>query len=332
MIISRTPHRVSLVGGGTDFPAWYNENGGAVLGFALAKYCYISLRSLPAYATSYKHRIVYSKIELVNEYWEIDHPAVAAVLADQCVEEGLDIHHAGDVPARAGLGSSSAFTVGLLHALSAHRGKMVSRDYLAREAIRIEQDVIHEAVGSQDQCFAAFGSFNRIDFDATGFRVRKLILPPGRTDQVLGSLLLVFTGLQRVAAELEARKIATIHQHAAALHQLTSLVGEVESALTAQKLDLRELGNILHESWEIKRSLAEGVSWPDLDALYDRALEHGALGGKLLGSGAGGCLLLVVPPEQRAALKDALGLIEIPLVLDQDGSRIMVFEPNGLGR
>ncbi len=330
MIITRTPHRISLAGGGTDFPAWYNEHGGAVVGFALAHYCYVSLRTLPPYHAGYRHRVVWSKIELVNELWEIEHPAIAAVLADQCVEEGLEIHHAGDVPARAGLGSSSTFTVGLLHALSALRGRMASHEELATEAIRIEQQRMHEAVGSQDQCWAAHGSLNRIDFDASGPRVRRLILPQEREHELLDSLMLLYTGTQRIAAEIEARKVATLDQHHTEMMRLREMVDEVEAILTAPMWRVGALGATLEEGWRLKRGLAPGVSSSALDALYTRAKAAGAAGGKMLGAGGGGCYLFAVEPERRAELRAALAeLIEIPLRIDRDGSRVVVYEPNG---
>jgi D-glycero-alpha-D-manno-heptose-7-phosphate kinase len=323
---------VSLAGGGSDFPKWYEEHGGKTIGFSLSKFCYISLRALPPYSQNYKHRIVYSKIELVNEHWEIDHPAVAAVLADQCVEEGLEVTHAGDVPARAGLGSSSAFTVALLLALSAHRGRMMSKEKLASEAIRIEQRI--EVVGSQDQCFAAHGGFLKIDFDAAGPHVSRLILPPERADDLLRHLLLVFTRLQRTAPEVEARKMATLALHHSEMRRLVEAVDEVESILTDPfDLDASALGAVLEAGWFAKRALAPGVSSDDLDALYRAAKAAGAYGGKLLGAGGGGCFLFAVDPERRANVLAALpGLVEIPLGIDQDGARVMVYEPNGLSR
>src|SRR5579863_978151 len=175
MIISRTPFRVSLFGGGTDYPSWYLEHGGAVLGFAINRYCYITLRHLPPFF-SYRHRIVYSRVEMVSKLSEIEHPAVRAVLTDMGIEEGVEIHHDGDLPARSGLGSSSSFTVGLLNAVNALHGQMVNKQTLASEAIRIEQDVIKESVGCQDQIWAAYGGFNRIDFGRQGFRVSPIIL------------------------------------------------------------------------------------------------------------------------------------------------------------
>ena len=167
MIISRTPFRISLFGGGTDYPTWFREHGGSVIGTAIDKYCYISVRRLPPFF-EHKSKIVYSKVELVKSVAEIEHPAVRGVLTDMKIEDGLEIHHDADLPARSGLGSSSSFTVGLLNALHALDSRMISKRDLGREAIRIEQDVLKEDVGSQDQVWAAYGGFNRIDFHPDG--------------------------------------------------------------------------------------------------------------------------------------------------------------------
>lgn len=323
MIITRTPHRISLIGGGTDFPDWYNQNGGAVIGFAIRQYCYISLRRLPPYAQQYKHRIVYSQIELVNDLWEIDHPAVRAVLADRCVDEGLEIHHAGDVPSRAGLGSSSAFTVGLLNALTAHSGHRAGCKELADDAIRIEQQVINEAVGSQDQCFAAYGGLNRIDFGPEGYDVNRLIIPKVAQYGLVNHLALYYTGTQRIAAHIEKDKIANINDKTVELAALCGLVDDAQAAITC--MDYEALGNVIHESWELKRSLAAGVTNSELDAIYEKALRLGAYGGKLVGAGGGGCFLFVVPPKKREALKQ-LGLVEVPLDIEPQGSRVIVYD------
>ena len=197
MIISRTPFRISLFGGGTDYPSWFREHGGSVVGTAIDKYCYISVRRLPPFF-EHKSRIVYSQVELVNDISEIKHPAVRGILSDQGVTEGLEIHHDADLPARSGLGSSSSFTVGLLHALHALDSKMITKRDLAREAIRIEQDVLKENVGSQDQLWAAYGGFNRIDFHSDGtFAVAPIILPPERREELGRSIMLFFTGFSR---------------------------------------------------------------------------------------------------------------------------------------
>jgi D-glycero-alpha-D-manno-heptose-7-phosphate kinase len=335
MIITRTPHRVSLIGGGTDFPAWYNKHGGAVIGFAISQYCYIICRHLPPYSHQYKHRLVYSNIELVDKAEDVKHPAVKAIIKDWEVQEGLEIHHAGDVPARAGLGSSSAFSVGLLHAICALRGAQVNKLVLAKEAIRIEQSVIGEAVGSQDQCFAALGGLNRIDFSKdTDPKIQPLPLTAARITELLECLMLVFIpGTQRVAAQIEAQKIANLEDHRLELRMLRALVDETEELLISPEKDITKLGEILDASWQIKRTLAADVSNKALDGVYAAALEGGAVGGKLVGAGGGGCFLFVVPVENRARLAEVLNRldpppVEIPLAIDREGSRLVVYEPN----
>ena len=214
MIISRTPFRISLFGGGTDYPTWFREHGGAVLGMAINKYCYISVRRLPPFF-EHKSRIVYSQVELVREVSEIQHPAVRGVLADRGMTEGLEIHHDADLPARSGLGSSSSFTVGLLNALCALENRMIGKRELAREAIRIEQGVLNESVGCQDQLWAAYGGFNRIEFLPDGnFMVQPIIMKPERREELLQSMMLFFTGFSRFASDFAHDQINNIGQSA----------------------------------------------------------------------------------------------------------------------
>lgn len=333
MIISRTPFRVSLFGGGTDLPLWYRRHGGAVLGMAINKYTYLTLRRLPPFF-EHKHRIVYSRIEQVREISEIEHPAVRAVFDEVGVSEGLEIHNDADLPARSGLGSSSAFTVGLLNVLAAQRGVRMSKQQLALEAIRIEQDVIGEAVGSQDQIWAAYGGFNRIDFQADGsFDVRPVVMPSQRMDALLGSLMLFFTGFSRFAAQIEHKKMENLEQKEKQLHEIRGLVDEAEAILCQPDRSLDELGGLLHEGWMRKRSLADGVSTGSIDEIYDAALGAGAIGGKLLGAGGGGFILFYVPPEKRQSVRKRLSsLIEVDLGIDRTGSTIVMYEPNGLHR
>lgn len=333
MIISRTPFRVSLFGGGTDIPKWYRRHGGAVIGGAIDKYCYISLRTLPPFFT-HRHRIVYSNIEQVREIAEIKHPAVRAVLGEMGVRNGLEIHHDGDLPARSGLGSSSSFTVGLLNALYAYRGQMVSKQELADEAIRIEQDVIGENVGSQDQVWAAYGGLNRIDFRADGaINVSPLIIERERRDALQDHLVLYFTGLSRFASDIEKDKIANLEQHDAQLHTLRAMVDEAAAILGSPKRDIVDLGLLLHEGWMLKRELSPKVSNSTIDELYEAALGAGALGGKLLGAGGGGFLLLFVPPERQNAVRERMkGLIPVAFRFDMGGSKIVVYEPDDFER
>ena len=210
MIISKTPFRISLFGGGTDYPSWYRDNGGSVLATAIDKYCYISCRHLPPFF-DHKHRIVYSKVESVKEIKEIQHPVVRAVLSTLGTRAGLEIHHNGDLPARSGMGSSSSFTVGLINAINAMKGLQTSKDDLAKQAIYIEQEVLKENVGSQDQILAAFGGFNKIDFNADdSFNITPVIINKDLTCKLQDHMLLFFTGLSRYASDIAKAKIANI--------------------------------------------------------------------------------------------------------------------------
>ncbi len=331
MIISRTPFRVSLFGGGSDYPQWYRQHGGAVLGFAIDKYCYISVRPLPPFF-EYRHRIVYSKVENVSEIADIQHPAVRAVLQDQKIDIGLEIHHDGDLPARSGLGSSSSFTIGLLNVLCALKGTMIDKKSLAQEAIRIEQRVIGEAVGSQDQVWAAFGGINRIDFPIAGdFQVRPLVMPGERRQELLDHLLLFFTGFSRFASEIAQKQIDNFDQRQDHLKTITSLVDEAMSIFQSDARPLREIGELLNQSWQLKRELADSVTTPEIDEIYDAALDAGAIGGKLLGAGGGGFILLFVEPGKQAAVKERLkNLVRVDFGIDDVGSKIVLYEPGGL--
>jgi D-glycero-alpha-D-manno-heptose-7-phosphate kinase len=332
LIISRTPFRISLFGGGTDYPSWYLDQGGAVIGTAIDKYCYISVRELPPFF-EYRHRVAYSRIELANSAAEIEHPAVRAVLGEFEDGRGFAIHHDGDLPARSGLGSSSSFTVGLLNALHAAAGRMAGKGELAREALRIEQTVLREAVGSQDQIWAAFGGINRIDFHTDGgFDVQPLRLQPARKSALDGSLLLFFTGLSRVAAEVASKKIANLGARARQLKRMRAMVDEAQEILLDPGRDLYELGALLRESWALKRELADAVSNSRIDEIHAAGMEAGAAGGKLLGAGGGGFMLFLVAPERQAAVIERLKpLVPVSVRTGAPGSRIVVYEPGGLG-
>jgi len=247
MIISRTPFRISLFGGGTDYPTWFREHGGAVIGTAIDKYCYISVRRLPPFF-EHKSKIVYSKVELVKDTSEIEHPAVRGILTDLGVTDGLEIHHDADLPARSGLGSSSSFTVGLLNALYALNSRMVSKRDLGRQAIRIEQEVLKEDVGCQDQIWAAYGGFNRIDFHQDGtFSVMPFILPPARRTELAQSLMLFFTGFSRFATDFAQDQIKNMNSRKNQLRMIRSLVDSAADILLDPKTPLRELGELMHQ-------------------------------------------------------------------------------------
>jgi D-glycero-alpha-D-manno-heptose-7-phosphate kinase len=331
MIITRTPFRISFFGGGTDYPAWYREHGGAVLATTIDKYCYISCRYLPQFF-EHRHRIVYSKIENVRQISEIQHPAVRAVLEWKKPQRGLELHHDGDLPARSGLGSSSSFTVGLLHALSALEGRYITKDQLAREALQAEQDIIREDVGSQDQISAAFGGFNRIQFFQDGrFEVAPIMLPKARIMELQQNLMLCFTGFSRYAVDIEKSKIANIGSRKAELRRIGEMVEEAIAILSSSSTSLREFGRLLDDGWRYKRSLSDKVSTPQIDQMYEAARSAGALGGKLLGAGGGGFLLLYVPLELQAQVAQALArLVHVPFEFERGGSRVVLYQPDGL--
>lgn len=331
MIITRTPFRISFLGGGTDYPGWYREHGGAVLATTINKYCYITCRPLPQFF-EYKHRIVYSKIECVNNNDEIQHPAVRAVLNWAKVDQGLEIHHDGDLPARSGLGSSSSFTVGLLHALQGLNGKMASKDSLARDAIHVEQNVIGENVGSQDQVSAAFGGFNRIEFKRNdSFDVAPVILPVQRRQELNDHLMLFFTGFSRIASEVAKSQIENLKNREKELILMYEMVDEAINILQNEKESIDSFGKLIHSSWQYKRSLSDRVSTPEIDNIYQAAMEAGAIGGKILGAGGGGFLLVFAKPERHAEIRKRLNnLIHVPFEFEDSGSRVVLYQPHGL--
>ena len=331
MIISRTPFRVSFFGGGTDYPDWFHEHGGAVLATTIDKYCYISVRELPPFF-DHRFRVVYSIVENVKEVAEITHPAVRAVLQRLEVSQGLEIHHDGDLPARAGLGSSSAFTVGLLHAVHALRGRHTSKEALASEAIHVEHCMLREPVGLQDQISAAFGGFNHILFRPDGtYEVEPMILPRERLAALQDHLLLVFTGISRLAPVVAQTVIDNLKHRTAEMKAMQEMVDRAMELLASPTADIVEFGRLLNESWMLKRRLSDRVSNSDVDALYETATRAGAIGGKLLGAGGGGFVLLFVRPEDRARVADAVrNLITVPFKFDMSGCRIALYQPDGL--
>lgn len=334
MIITRTPLRVSFFGGGTDYPPWFREHGGAVLATTIDKYLYLHCRYLPPFF-DFKSRIVWSKIEQVQEPREIAHPAIRGILEWLKIGEGVEIHHHGDLPARTGLGSSSSFSVGLLHALHALRGELVSKRRLAEEAIYVEQQVLLENVGVQDQIQSAFGGLNRIDIRTDGsFEVSPLVVRADRVANLQTHLLLLYTGLSRHASEIAAEQVSTIDRKTAELTAMREMVDEGERILVGNG-DLRDFGRLLHESWMLKRSLSSKIAPDFVNEIYDIALQAGADGGKLLGAGGGGFMLVFVRPERRSAVLKALAkLLPVPFQFERAGTQIVLYEPpadNGHG-
>lgn len=328
MIISRTPFRLSLFGGGTDYPAWYTKHGGAVLSTTIDKYCYITCRYLPPFF-AHRFRLVYSRIEDCQTVDEICHPVVRVAARHLGLESGLEIHHDGDLPARSGMGSSSAFTVGLLNALHALLGQLRSRDELAREAIHIEQNLLQETVGCQDQVITAFGGLNHICFPASGdFSVRPVTVKAARLQMLQAHLMLIYTGVDRIASVVAGSYVKDLDEaKRRQLRLVRDMVDEATGILHGDG-DLTPLGALLHEAWEAKRSLSATVSTPDIDAMYEAARRAGALGGKLTGAGGGGFMLLFVPPGRQRAVREALRHnLHVPFRFESAGSRIIFYDP-----
>ena len=326
MIISRTPFRISFFGGGTDYPPWYLINSGNVLSATIDKYCYITLRYLPPFF-EHRLRIVYSKIELCQKYEEIQHPAIRETLRFLKLERGLEIHHDGDLPARSGMGSSSSFTVGLLNALYAKKGVMVSKKQLALESIHIEQNMIKETVGSQDQVAAAYGGINHIIFHKNGeFEVHPMILPRDRVQELNSHLMLFYTGIKRTASNVADSYVNDIQSKEKLLKKMHDMVEK--GIFILQNNNICDFGQLLHEAWMAKRCLSFKVSNNVVDNLYQKARGFGALGGKITGAGGGGFLLLFVPPSKRHSVREALKeLLHVPFRFEFKGSHISFYDP-----
>ncbi|MBI2870517.1 MAG: kinase [Candidatus Omnitrophica bacterium] len=326
MIITRTPFRLSLFGGGTDYPAWYLKNGGLVIATSMAYYCYISCRFLTPFF-DYKTRVVYSEIEAVKEHKDIRHPAARACLEFLEMEKGIEIHHDGDLPARTGIGSSSSFTVGLLAALHGLRHEMLTKERLAEEAIHIEQRVLNENVGIQDQILAAYGGLRVIEMGpGPDYCVTPLILAPDYLRELQDHILLGFTGITRVASTIASKYIKVMEKKDDRFDEMHSITREALGTLR-QNRDLERIGRLLHRSWMLKRSLAGDVTRPEIDALYEAGRRAGAYGGKLLGAGGGGFMMFLAPPECHERIWAALPQIKtwVPFRMDNQGSQIVFY-------
>lgn len=289
----------------------------------IAKYCYLSVRYMPAFL-GYKYNACWSKMERVNTLEEIEHSGVRGCLQYMGIDEGFEVNHAGDLPARSGLGSSSAFTVGLLHALHALKGRHVSKTQLARDAIEVEQVVLKETVGIQDQIECAHGGFNVIEIYRDGeYTVRPVIIHPERKAALEGKLMLFFTGLQRHSSEIADAQVSNIERKESELKAIQNMVPLALEAITNGNLD--DVGSLLHETWMLKRELSDKVSNKEIDGLYTAAREAGAIGGKLLGAGGGGFFLYYVPEDRQASVREAMvGLHDIPFKFENGGSQIVL--------
>jgi D-glycero-alpha-D-manno-heptose-7-phosphate kinase len=329
MIITKTPYRMSFFGGGTDHPAWFHKHGGQVLATSFDKYCYISLRKLPPFF-NYKYRIVYSLIESINEFEDIQHPSVREVLKYFNSIEGLEIHHDGDLPARSGLGSSSSFTVGLINAMNSFMGRSSSALKLAKDAIHIEQNLIKEVVGSQDQISAAYGGFNKISFyEDDTFSVEPIIASQDRLESLNSQLMLFFTGVSRFSTEISKSQVMNMGNCESQLKEIYAMVDEGISILSNENIDLNDFGKLMHDSWSIKRKLSKKISNSLIDEIYELAIKAGATGGKVLGAGGGGFVLFFVKPENQDRVKKALlNLTYVPFKFENTGSKVVLYHPN----
>ncbi len=324
MIISKTPLRVSFFGGGTDLPEHFSKHGGAVLGTAIDKFVYISASRFPSELFDYSVRLAYSKVENVKSVADIQHAPVREILKLNDIEKDIEISISADLPSFSGLGSSSSFTVGMLKAIKAYKNEHIATNILAREAIRIERDVLKEAVGFQDQVFAAFGGFNIIEFSGQDrMRVERLSLSLDREQELRSHLMMFYTGITRRAQGIEKTKIANISALEGRLTSMRHMVDDAHTVLTS-KSSLTRLGELLHKTWIEKRQLTSDVSNPTIDEMYKKALTAGAIGGKLLGAGGGGFMLFFVPPDKKVAVKSALkNYHEITFNINAAGSTII---------
>lgn len=328
MIVSRTPHRISFFGGGTDYPDYYLEYGGKTLGVTINQYSYLNVRILPPFF-EHKYRIVYSQQENVQYLDEIQHPSVRETLKYLNVDYGVSIHHDGDIPARSGMGSSSAFTVGLLNSINALNGNMSTKHQLMTESIHIEQNLIKENVGSQDQTFAAYGGLNMVEFLQNGeIIVNPIIMKSERLREFQDNLMLFFSGVSRTASDVVSEQMEKTSINVPNLNKMKDLADKAHEILMSNR-NLREFGELLNHTWELKKSLSSKVTNDHIDSIYQTALDAGAIGGKLLGAGGGGFMVFYVEPDNQSDVKKALkDYLHIPFDFDFEGSKIIVYKPN----
>lgn len=310
---------MSFFGGGTDMKEYFSENKGAVLSTTFDKYCYVIVRRLPEFF-DYTTELSYSKIERVNNLEEIKHPAIRNAMQYYGMNN-IRLSYEADLPARSGLGTSSSFAVGMLNAFHVLKGEEVSKRDLAEEAIHLERVLCQESGGWQDQIAAAFGGFNRIDFSGDDFTVTPVRISESRKEQLNNNLMLFFTGFTRFSSDIQDTN--RCFDKKKTLGDMYSLVNEAESILTNDNVSLDEFGRLLHETWCLKRGTGNKISTESIDFLYNKGLEAGALGGKLLGAGGGGFLLFYVPEDKREEVKKAIGIVHIPFSFEDKGTRLL---------
>jgi D-glycero-alpha-D-manno-heptose-7-phosphate kinase len=323
MIISKTPFRISFFGGGTDYPEWFNKEGGQVLSTTFDKYCYVTSRFLPPFF-EYKYKISYSIIENVKNIFQIKHPVIKAAIKELKLDKGLEIHVNSDLPARSGLGSSSAFTVGVLNSLYSLKNKNISKNLLAIEAIKIERDILKENVGLQDQIATAYGGFNIINFKKNkNFTVEPIKISIERKNMLNNHLMLFFTGFARTATIIAKDQIKNIKNNREQLLKMRSMVVEAKNILLSKK-NICEFGDMLNIAWNLKKSLSSQISNDQIDEIYNIALKAGAIGGKLMGAGGGGFMLLFAEPSKQEKVRNSLKkFIHVPFKFETNGSQII---------
>ena len=328
MIISKTPYRLSLFGGGADYPSWFVSNQTKLISAAMANYCYISVKQLPPYF-DYMNRVIYSKIESVRTFDEIEHPSVRACLKYLQVPNGISITHDGDLPARSGIGSSSSFTVGLINALQTYLGKPLTTHELALQAIDIEQNIIGESVGVQDQIMAAYGGIKVLELSGANIKVRDLRIPDSYVEDLEEHIMLGFSGISRLS-EVQAKKQVDSIKEGKSVQTLEAMQKLTNEALRIFEHEsssaIKDIGLLLQEQWNYKRTLTDSVANSDINSIYDAAIQAGAYGGKLMGAGGGGFFMFLAPPDAHQKIKDALKQINvwIPFNFDYEGSKIIM--------
>lgn len=329
MIISRTPFRISFFGGGTDYPEWYYKEGGTVLSTTIDKYGYIFCRALPPFF-GIKHRIVWRHVEAVDSINAILHPAIKAGLRYLGFDDeiGLEIHYQGDLPARSGLGTSSSFAVGFIKAMLALKGQSIEKEELARKAIELERDVLKENVGSQDQIAAAYGGFNHIQFQPDGsIIVNPVKISKERLAELESHMMLFYLGGNRTASDLAKKVIDNMDKRHDALKKMHAMVSDAMDLISDPNSDMDDFGSMLNETWQLKRSLSAGVSTDYVDRVYSIAQKNGALGGKLLGAGGTGFMLLFAPIEKHPAILMALEhCVKVDFKFEFDGCTIIHYD------
>lgn len=325
MIITQTPFRMSFFGGGTDFPGFYKEHGGAVISTTFDKYCYVNVRHLPRFF-DYSTELSYAKTERVTDVNDIVHPAIREAMKFLNMHE-IRLTYEADLPARSGLGTSSSFAVGMLHAFYALKGKYADKRKLADEAIYLERVLCKESGGVQDQIAASFGGFNRINFSQNGYTVDPIVISPERKKQLNQNLMLFFTGFSRFSSDIQVSTQSAMKDKTAQLLEMYSLVDDAEQILVS-KQNLNEFGKMLDHTWKLKRGITNKISTDSIDGLYQKAIQAGATGGKLLGAGGGGFLLFYVEPDKQENVRRALeALLYVPFEFEDTGTRIIHYTP-----